>query len=112
MDVSQHYPLYVEANDPSALLGAKGLQEHTTAGPAAAILNATMTDWIRFTKSLSHGESVHGSQGKRIRRPDLNIPASRRIFPVFLCSVLIRTAFLQWVALLEMDLFTDWRSSG
>lgn len=40
MDAPRQYPLYVEANDPSGPFGAKGLAEHTTVGPAAAILNA------------------------------------------------------------------------
>lgn len=40
MDAPELYSLYVEVYDPSGPFGAKGLAEHTTAGPAAAILNA------------------------------------------------------------------------
>jgi CO/xanthine dehydrogenase Mo-binding subunit len=40
LDVPHLYPHYVEVPDPSGPHGAKGLAEHTTAGPAAAIINA------------------------------------------------------------------------
>ena len=51
LDTGHLYPLYAEIEDSNGPFGAKGLGERTTAGPAAAILNAVHeATGIRFFK--------------------------------------------------------------